>query len=88
MPFLLRLISYCLTWVTYLIFMTSYAPLGTGWLPWHFQRIFNAVDFLKINGYLSSYGFTVWTKCQDCSLDLVDWVEKTEYLCPLWQHLN
>jgi len=56
--------------------MSIYAPLGSGWLPWHFQRIFNAVEYLKLNGYFSSYGFTIWTKCQDCSLMASEWADK------------
>ena len=76
MSFILRLITYVVSWVAYLSFTASYAPLGNGWLPWHFQRIYNAVEYLKQNGYLSSYGFTIWDKCQNCSLEAAEWVDK------------
>ena len=76
MSFLLRLTSYFATWFAYLFFMSSQAPLGIGWLPWHLQRIYNAVEYLKLNGYLSSYGFSIWSKCQNCSLEATEWVDK------------
>jgi len=49
--------------------MQSHAPLGTDWLPWHFQRIYNFSEYLKLNGYFSNYGFSIWSICKDCSLD-------------------
>jgi hypothetical protein len=49
--------------------MASHAPLGTDWLPWHFQRIYNFSEYLKLNGYFSNYGFSIWSSCKDCSLD-------------------
>ena len=76
MTFTLRLITYSFTWLSYILYMSIYAPLGSGWLSWHSQRIFNAVEYLKLNGYFSSYGFTIWTKCQDCSLIATEWVDK------------
>ncbi len=48
--------------------MSLYAPLGTGWLEWHFQRMYNFSEYLSINGYFSSYGFSIWNKCTDCPL--------------------
>jgi len=60
----------------FLLFMNSYAPLGNSWLDWHAQRIFNAVEFLRINGFFSNFGFTIWDSCQGCSLELSDWKEK------------
>ena len=64
----LRLFTYILIWQIYLFFMSIYAPLGTDWLPWHFQRVYNFSEYLKLNGYFSSYGFSVWSFCQDCPL--------------------
>jgi hypothetical protein len=48
--------------------MTTYAPLGTEWLPWHFQRVYNFSEYLKLNGYFSNYGFSIWSTCTNCSL--------------------
>jgi hypothetical protein len=64
-----RLLIYLSIWQLYLIFMQSHAPLGTDWLPWHFQRIYNFSEYLKLNGYFSNYGFSIWSICKDCSLD-------------------
>ena len=62
--------------MVYLTFMSAYAPLGTDWLPWHFQRIYNFSEYLKINGYFSNFGFSIWSKCQDCSLSSDNWINK------------
>lgn len=62
----LRLASYLAIWLAYLAFMASHAPRGIGWLSWHLQRTYNAVQYLKFNGYLSSYGFSISSSCQDC----------------------
>ena len=56
--------------------MSTYAPLGTEWLPWHSQRIFNFSEYLNLNGYLSNYGFSIWSTCQDCSLNSEFWKNK------------
>ncbi len=60
--------------MAYLAFMESHAPRGIDWLPWHFQRIYNAVEYLQLNGYLSAYGFSILTACQNCSLAASEWV--------------
>ena len=49
--------------------MKYYSPLGVDWLEWHFNRLENAVEFLKINGYFSHYGFSISSKLENCSLD-------------------
>ena len=72
----LRLVSYLTIWVAYLAFMASHAPRGIGWLSWHLRRTYNAVEYLKINGYLSSYGFSIWSNCQDCGSPESFWDEK------------
>lgn len=63
-----RLFIYFFIWQLYLIFMSNYGPLGTDWLPWHFQRIYNFSEYLKLNGYFSNYGFSIWSTCNDCGL--------------------
>ena len=72
----IRFFVYILIWLLYLSFMSVYAPLGTDWLSWHFQRISNFSEYLKINGYLSSFGFSIWNGCEGCSLVSKDWTEK------------
>lgn len=71
-----RLILYIFIWIGYIAFLTSYAPLGSNWLDWHAQRVSNAVQFLELNGYFASYGFTIWTDCTDCNLDISFWKDK------------
>jgi len=56
--------------------MHTYAPLGIHWQDYHAQRIFNAVEFLKMNGYLSTYGYTIWDDCKDCFLGYSVWQDK------------
>ena len=71
-----RLITYIFIWMVYLTFMSTNAPLGTDWLTWHFQRIYNFSEYLKINGYFSNFGFSIWSKCQDCSLSSDNWINR------------
>ncbi len=62
-----RLTIYIFIAIFYLYFMSLYAPLGSNWLEWHFQRMYNFSEYLSINGYFSTYGFSIWDKCVDCS---------------------
>jgi hypothetical protein len=71
-----RLGSYLTIWISYLIFMAGHAPRGIDWLSWHLQRIYNAVQYVKVNGYFSSYGFSIWSSCQDCGLSFSEWADK------------
>ena len=73
---LIRLISYLTIFITYLFFMSIFSPLGVDWLDWHAQRLFNTVEFLKITGYFNSYGFSIWTICEDCNLNGPEWKNK------------
>jgi len=71
-----RLLVYFVIWQLYISFMSIYSPLGVEWLDWHAQRIYNFAEFLKINGYFSNYGFSIWSKCIDCSLSSEFWTDK------------
>ncbi len=62
----LRLLFYLFVWNLYLFFMSINSPLGTDWLPWHSQRIFNFSEYLNINGFFYNYGFSIWE--QDINL--------------------
>ena len=64
----IRFLFYTIIWLSYLWFMKNFSPLGIDWLPWHESRIFNFVEFLNINPYWQSYGFSIWNDCADCSL--------------------
>ena len=71
-----KLSIFILIGVFYLFFMSIYAPLGTNWLDWHFQRISNFSEYLSLNGYFSNYGFSIWNKCTDCSLNAENFKDK------------
>jgi hypothetical protein len=72
----IRLVSYLTIWFSYLTFMSRHAPRGVNWLSWHLQRIYNAVEFVEVNGYFSSYGFSIWSKCHDCGYAVSEWADK------------
>ena len=63
-----KISTFIIFFVVYILFMDFNAPLGADWLPWHAQRILNATEFLKINGYFSNYGFSILTICENCDL--------------------
>ena len=71
-----RLLLYLSLWLLYLTFMESYAPLGTDWLRWHFLRVYNFSEYLKLNGYFLNYGFSIWSSCENCVLDTEQWANK------------
>jgi hypothetical protein len=67
----IRLLLYSIIWVSYLLLMSNLAPLGIDWLPWHEARIINFVEFLRVNPYWDSLGFSVWNECmseEDCPI--------------------
>ena len=63
-----RISSYIAVYVGYLFFMSVYAPLGIDWMDFHAERIFNAVEFLRLSGY-ENFGYTVWSVCSECVLE-------------------
>lgn len=71
-----RLILYLIIWQIYLLFMSINSPLGTNWLEWHSQRIYNFSEYLRLNGFFSNYGFSIWSSCKDCSLSAENWTER------------
>ena len=71
-----RLGSYLAIWTSYLVFMAANTPRGVDWLSWHVQRIHNAVQYVKVNGYFSSYGFSIWSSCRDCGFSVSEWGDK------------
>ena len=70
---LFRFVTYLLIFSTYVSFMNRYAPGGLGWEEYHSQRIFNAVEYLRLNGYWSAYGYSIWSSCTDCNLLAKQW---------------
>jgi hypothetical protein len=65
--------AYTLLFVVYLFFMRSHALGGLNWADYHSQRIFNAVEYLRLNGYWATYGFSIWSSCTDCALIAENW---------------
>ena len=72
----IRVTIYLLIWIIYLIFMSINSPLGINWLDWHSQRIYNFSEFLNLNGYFNNFGFSIWSKCNDCALESENWTNK------------
>lgn len=68
MKLFFRASSYCAVFAAYLIFMSAHAPLGISWMDFHAERVFNAVEFLRLSG-LENFGYTVWSFCTDCVLE-------------------
>jgi len=71
-----RFFIYLIIWQLYLFFMSNNSPLGTEWLPWHYQRLFNFSEYLKLNGYFSNFGFSIWSFCENCNLNFENWTDK------------
>ena len=59
--------------LAYSSFMASHAPGGFDWYDYHAQRLFNSAEYLRLNGYLTNYGFSIWSSCIDCSLTGENW---------------
>ncbi len=68
MKLFFRASSYCAVFAAYLFFMNAHAPLGISWMDFHAQRVFNAVEFLRLSS-LENFGYTVWSLCDDCILE-------------------
>jgi hypothetical protein len=73
MSFAYRVVAYTLLFIVYLLFMNGHAPGGLDWASYHAQRIFNAVEYLRLNGYWATYGFSIWSSCTDCALIANNW---------------
>jgi len=86
----LRFFSYSLIFVAYCVFMGHQLPNGFGWADYHAYRIFNAVEYLRVNGYFSSLGFSIWSSCRDCDLQASAWEGKIYLSVPaltLWPYI-
>ena len=68
-----RTSSFLVIWLLYIFFMDTFAPMGTDWISWHLQRVYNFSEYLKINGLFSSYGFSIWSSCENCDLRASSW---------------
>jgi len=62
----LRIFVYVVIWCMYIVFMEQHAPHGVEWAAYHSQRLFNAVEYLRLNGYFTNYGYSIWSSCADC----------------------
>lgn len=64
---LYRSTSYLILMFLYVYFMELHVVGGFSWHEYHAHRIFNAVEYLRLNGYFSDYGFSIWSSCDNCS---------------------
>jgi hypothetical protein len=74
--FLFRIFAYVVIWYLYIAFMGIHAPHGVEWAAYHSQRLFNAVEYLRLNGYYTNFGYSIWSSCTDCDLTSPAWLEK------------
>jgi hypothetical protein len=44
--------------------------MGTSWIEWHYQRQINIIEFLKLQGYFSHYGFSISSNIKDAYLNI------------------
>lgn len=72
----LRIFLYATIWYIYIVFMGRHAPYGVEWAAYHSQRLFNAVEYLRLNGYFTNFGYSIWSSCTDCDLSSPTGVEK------------
>lgn len=68
-----RITSYLLVFGIYLALMESRIPSVTGWADYHGQRLFNAVEYLRLNGFLTNYGYSIWSSSARPSLSDIKW---------------
>jgi hypothetical protein len=71
-----RIFLYATIWYIYIVFMGRHAPYGIEWADYHSQRLFNAIEYLRLNGYFTNFGFSIWSSCTDCDLSSPTWEEK------------
>jgi hypothetical protein len=64
----LRLFLYVTIWYVYIVFMGHHAPSGVEWAGYHSQRMFNAIEYLRLYGYFTNFGYSIWSSCTDCDL--------------------
>jgi len=68
--------------------MSDNAPLGINWLPYHQERVLNAVDNIFNNSLLIKYGLTSWDSFNYTYQDFNDKNLITAYSVPLIQYLH
>jgi hypothetical protein len=73
LSFCFRFITYVALFFAYVVLMHGHSFGGLDWAEQHAQRIFNSAEYLRLNGYWSSYGFSIWSTCADCELDAKNW---------------
>mgnify|MGYP006082288693 CR=1 FL=1 len=83
-PLSIRVFSYLLVGFLYIYFLSIYSPLGVNWLDWHSHRVFNAIEYLRLNGFFASYGFSIWSSCEDCTLNSINWQDQIYLSVPFF----
>lgn len=73
---LLRILLYASAMLAYTSFMGFQSPGGLQWHDYHTYRIFNSIEYLRLNGYFTDFGFSIWTSCQNCDLGSSSWSDK------------
>ena len=87
-----RLLLYVGFAIGYVLFTALHMSNSVGWAEYHAYRVFNSVEYLRLNGYLASYGFSIWSSCINCSLSRDGWVDQIylsgSTLLTFWPYLT
>ena len=75
-----RLLFYLVLGLAYMCFMAKYAPLGVKWLPFHSERVINAVEHIINNSDFIRFGITSWSSMQEKIANQIYAVPLHEYI--------
>lgn len=80
------LITLCLCiFVTYISFLASSSPRGVSWLPYHYERVLNAIENIR-NGFpLLDIGLTSWNRFDH--YDFTGELSLEGYITPITNYL-
>ena len=75
-----RLLFYIILGLAYMYFMATHAPLGVKWLPFHSDRVINAVEHIINNSDFIRFGITSWSSMQEKIANQIYAVPLHEYI--------
>lgn len=76
----IRLLFYTIIGLGYMYFMAMNAPLGVKWLPYHSDRVINALEHIINNSEFIKFGITSWGSMQEKMANQIYAVPLHEYL--------
>lgn len=78
--FNIRIFLYLIIGLSYMYFMSMNAPLGIKWLPYHSERVINAVDHILNKSDFIKFGITSWISFQEKVSNHIYAVQAHEYM--------